>query len=236
MNAPRYRKCPFFASVALTLAVLLTLPSCVWKTGTMIEDGGKTHWQVDGDRRVPLWMDDKGKFYAEADVIQCRYRHTAPWDASMFYGSTNTASESPEGEKPRHCWVELKPKFDNDFELYIYMKIAALLPEKPAHCVRVADIPEWHKATHVCVEPSQGVFKDSSAYWRVPLAWCSRVAVDVPLTVLSIGGEIVYITADLAFRLPAMKMRNLLEQQQRRETPPQPEPSAEKTRGAETKE
>lgn len=175
MNTHRYRKCPFFASVALILAVLLTLPSCVWKTGTMIEDGGKTHWDAAGKAWGPLWTDDKGRYYAEMDVMKCRYHHREPWNLILPYAEETVKSVPLEGEKARLCWVELEPDVAHD------MRISALLPEKPSPCVRMEDDSEMDELRYVCVEPSKGVFKDSSSYWRVPLAWRSRVAVDAPL-------------------------------------------------------
>ena len=233
MSTPIHR----FATCCLTLATLLTLPSCVWKTGKMIEDGGKTHWRPFGEWRVPLWMDDQGKYYAELDVIKCRYRHLAPYDASVGYGDTYERWEPLAGEKPQHCWVELKPLIIA--EAGDYMLISALLPEKPAHCVRVEDHPERHSgSSYVYVYESEGGYKDSSVYWRVPLAWGSRVAVDAPLTVLNIGGSFVYMAASAVVIVPAKQIQRLAEQPQEQANPcqNQPEQIAEKSHGAETNE
>ena len=224
MKTHRYKKCSFFASVALTLAALLSLPSCVWKTGTMIEDGGKTHWDAAGKAWGPLWTDDKGRYYAEMDVMKCRWHHREPWNLILPYAEETGKSVPLAGEKARHCWVELKPVAPDCLTV---MAIAALLPEKPAHCVKLRN-------QTVSVTPSDGRFTNLSATWRVPLAWCSRVAVDAPLTIINVGGSVAFIVAATP---PVLLYAALVEQPQKQENPgqAQSEQIAEKSRGAETK-
>lgn len=176
MRTPIHR----FVTCFLSLAALLTLPSCIWKTGTMIEDGGKTHWRPVDEKKIPLWRDDKGKFYAETDVVKCRRHHIVPWNESLLPHLFSDAkedkptvrSEPLEGEPPQHCWVELTPGEADR------MAIAALLAEKPAHCESMQQ--------DVIILNSDNTFTDASAYWRVPLAWCSRVVVDAPLSLMSL--------------------------------------------------
>lgn len=220
MRTPIHR----FVTCFLSLAALLTLPSCIWKTGTMIEDGGKTHWDAAGKAWGPLWTDDKGRYYAEMDVMKFRYRHREPWNPILPYAEETGKSVPLAGEKARHCWVELKPVAPDCLTV---MAIAALLPEKPAHCVKLRN-------QTVSVTPSDGRFTDSSAYWRVPAAWCSRVAVDAPLT---IGGGVVSAAA-FVVALPSLELYDGVKQQLRQEQPATrpPAPTAEKSRGAETKE
>lgn len=213
MKTPRYRKCPFFASVALTLAALLSLPSCVWKTGTMIEDGGKTHWAAVGKAWGPLWTDDKGRYYAEMDVMKCRWHHREPCNLILPYAEETGKSVPLEGEQARHCWVELKPVASDCLTV---MAIADLLPEKPAHCVKLRN-------QMVSVTPSDGRFMDSSAYWRVPLAWGSRVAVDAPLTIINVGGSVVLL---LAATPPVLLYDALVEQPQKQANPGQTQPES----------
>ncbi len=90
----------------------------------------------------------------------------------------------------------------------------------------------------VSVTPSDGRFTDSSVYWRVPLAWGSRVAVDAPLTILNIGGSFVYRAAASVVIVPAEQIQSLAEQPQKQENPGQAQPARqeETSRGAEMKE
>lgn len=159
----------------MALVLMISLASCQFHTHTRIADWGRVHKGI-AIKSDSLLLDDNCKLYAKGRTGTYKRRGKPLWTWAMTQPRQGELTQVEDVFKTSECHVSLN----------LWLQMATEANGNLEHKQPAEKLPgDWEDDAVYLMGEEKAT---AHAWWAYPMAGISFVAVDVPCTVLSIGG------------------------------------------------